>query len=279
MVPATNIKPRFVDVNGYPLAYVEAGTGSPALLLIHGSMSDYRSWENQMVPLSARLRTLAVSLRHCYPAQWDGTSGDFSVEQHAADVAAFVERMDLGPVHVIGHSRGGAVATLLAVQRSELIRTLILGDPGGFDALLPHTPEGTAMAQETANMFERLRHDLASTDPETAARNFSEALSGPSAWERRTPEARQVMLDNIRTGPPSEQRPQFTVDQIASIEAPVLAITGARSPPRYRTIFARMRGINPRVSPLVTIDNAAHAMQRDNPAAFNAAVLAFLGTE
>jgi pimeloyl-ACP methyl ester carboxylesterase len=84
------------------------------------------------------------------------------------------------------------------------------------------------------------------------------------------------MLDNIRTGPASAQRPHFTLAQIASLTMPILAITGAASPPRYRAMFAKMRNANPRVSGLVTIAAAAHAMQRENPAAFNAAVLAFV---
>lgn len=267
---------RFIDVNGYRLAYVAEGTNAPALLLIHGSMSDYRAWHNQLGPFSARYRTLAVSLRHCYPERWDGIGDDFTVEQHAEDLAAFIVRMNLAAVHVVGHSRGGAVAMQLALQRPDLVRTLVLADPGGLEALLPDTPEGKKMAQESQEMFARLRRNLSTTDPETAARDFVESLSGPGAWNRRTPEQRQVMLDNIRTGPASAQRPHFTFAQTASIAAPILALTGAASPPRYLTMFDRMRSVNAGLSPVVTIDGAGHGMQRDNPAAFNAAVLDFV---
>ena len=57
---------------------------------------------------------------------------------------------------------------------------------------------------------------------------------------------------------------------------PILAITGAASPPRYRTMLETMREANPRVAPVTTIAAAAHAMQRENPTAFNAAVLDFV---
>lgn len=277
-IPAwpTGERTRFCEVHGYRLAYVEAGTSRPALLLVHGSMSDYRSFQAQVAPLSVHARTIAVSLRHSYPERWDGRGDDFSVERHADDLGEFIVAQRLGPVHLLGHSRGGAVALELALRRPACIRTLLLADPGGLEALLPDTPEGRAMARQTLEMFARLRANLAAKDEETAAREFVEDLNGPGAWERRSAEQRQVLLDNLRTGPACAQRPAFTPAQVASLAVPILAITGSGSPARYRLIFEAMRRLNPNVSSLVTIDGAGHAMHRDRPAEFNAAVAAFL---
>jgi pimeloyl-ACP methyl ester carboxylesterase len=124
-------------------------------------------------------------------------------------------------------------------------------------------------------MFARLRENLANGDEVAAARAFVEDLNGPGAWERRTPEQRQMLLDNIRTGPACAQRPSFTPAQIASLAVPILPVTGAHSPPRYRAMFDAMRRLNPRVEPTLTIEGAAHAMHRERPAAFNDAVVAF----
>jgi len=84
------------------------------------------------------------------------------------------------------------------------------------------------------------------------------------------------MLDNVRTGPACAERPAFTPEQVASLAMPVLAITGAASPARYRPMLEAMRALNPRVAPIVTIDGAAHAMQRERPDAFNAALREFI---
>jgi len=189
---------QFVDIDGQRFTYVEAGTDAPALLLVHGSTSDYRSWQHQVRPFAARFRTIAVSLRHCYPEQWDGIGDDFTVERHAEDLAAFIDRRRLGAIHVAGHSRGGCVALALALRRPELVRTLVLADPGALDGLLPDTSEGTRMARETAQMFAQLRANLANADHETAAREFVDALNGPGTWNRRTPEQRQLVLDKHR---------------------------------------------------------------------------------
>ena len=267
---------RFRTVNGYPLAYVEAGTRLPTVLLVHGSINDCRSFEEQIAPLAAHARTVAVSLRHAYPERWNGDGGDFTVEQHAADLAAFVKAEALGPAHVVGHSRGGAVALELALRHPQAVRTLVLADPGGLESLLPPSEEGEAMARQSSEMFARLRENLATGDEVGALARFVEDLNGPGAWERRTPQQRQVMLDNVRTGPACAQRPSFTHEQIASLAMPILPVTGAKSPARYRLVLDALRELSRDAAPVVTIENAAHAMHRENPAAFNAAVRDFI---
>lgn len=270
------IQAQFIDIDGYPIAYVEAGTGFPALILVHGSVSDYRAWTNQLSAFSIGYRTIAVSLRHCYPERWDGRGSDFSVGRHADDLAMFIHGKRLGAVHLVAHSRGGAVALDLALRRPELVRTLVLADPGGLEGLLPDTLEGQRMAGETARMFARLRDDLATRDATAAAREFVDALGGPGTWIGRTREQQQLVLDNIHTGPACEQRPRFTQAQISSVAVPILLVTGAASPARYAAILAAMKKANPKVSGIVSIENAAHAMNRENPTAFNSAVLDFL---
>jgi pimeloyl-ACP methyl ester carboxylesterase len=87
-----------IDVDGYPLTYVERGTGVP-LILVHGSTADYRAWNTVLEPLAARYRVIAPNLRHYYPEPWKGDGGSFSAEQHADDLAELVKTLKLGKVH------------------------------------------------------------------------------------------------------------------------------------------------------------------------------------
>jgi len=268
----------FFDHAGYPLAYRETGKGEP-LILIHGSMSDYRSWMLQIPAFSAKYRTIALSLRHSYPEAWNG-KGAYSVGLHADDTAAFIRGMGLKSAHIVGHSRGGAVAMVLALRYPDLVKSLILAEPAGLEGLLPDTPEGKRMAAESAAQFAKLARDVAAGDMVKAAREFVDSLGGPGAWEKRMPEARQVLLDNIGTGPACAERPYFTRDEIAGIKSPTLLLTGERSPPRYRASMTDMQACNKaKILPLVTIPGAAHSMQRDNPDAFDAEVLKFLAAQ
>jgi pimeloyl-ACP methyl ester carboxylesterase len=87
-----------------------------------------------MEPFGASYRTISVSLRHHYPERWNGSGEDFSIRQHGEDLASFIKRLDSGPVHLVGHSRGGDVALRIAKTHPELLRSLVLVDPAPLDS-------------------------------------------------------------------------------------------------------------------------------------------------
>src|ERR1700755_3244317 len=103
-------------VNGYDMAYLEIGQGRP-LVCVHGTLGDFRTWSAVLGPLSKQHRVIAISLRRFFPEHWDGSGGRYCIEQHIADVIAFIEQIDLGPVDLMGHSRGGYIAFRVARQR------------------------------------------------------------------------------------------------------------------------------------------------------------------
>lgn len=262
---------RSVEVNGYPITYQETGSGDP-LVLVHGSLNDYRIWYAQVPEFAKKYRVISLSLRHYYPEKWDGKSEDFSVTRHAADVAALIEKLGLGKVNLLGHSRGGAVVLMVAKEHPELIKTLILEDASGMERLLPDTPEAQKMASETKELVAGLRRNLADGNLEKAAQEFTDGLGGPGTWAKRSQAQKQILLDNMGTGVDSGERGNVTCADIAKFKFPVLTLTGERSPKRYPEAFAAAHRCNAAIPAPIVIPNAAHAMNRENPEAFNAAV-------
>ena len=263
------------ELNGYPLTYQVTGAGEP-LVLVHGSLNDYRIWYAQVPEFAKKYRVITMSLRHYFPEKWDGKGDDFSVSQHAEDVAALIKQLGLSKVHLLGHSRGGAVVLMVAKAHPELIRSLILEDASGMEGLLPDTPESRKMASETKELVGGLRRNLADGNVEKAAQEFTDGLGGPGTWAKRSPAQRQILLDNMGTGVDSGERGNITCANIAKFDFPVLTLTGERSPKRYAEAFAAAHRCNAAVSAPIVIPNAAHAMNRENPEPFNAAVLEFL---
>ncbi len=164
---------KCLQVNGYPIVYRDAGKGVP-LVLVHGSLTDYRVWQSNIDVFSAKHRVIAPSLRHFYPEPWDGAGGSFSVQQHAEDIAIFARTLNLGKVHLLGWSRGGSVVVEVAKHHPEIVRTLIFED-GGIELPVEETPESAEAAAFTTTLLQTLRSNIRRGDLPRAASAFVEA--------------------------------------------------------------------------------------------------------
>jgi pimeloyl-ACP methyl ester carboxylesterase len=263
-------------VNGYDMTFVERGAGTP-LVLVHGTFCDYRYWSQQMAPFGARYRTLAVSLRHCWPEHWDGRGDDFTVQQHEADVSGFIAALDAGPVHLLGHSRGGHIAFHLAHNHPELIRTLTLVEPGG--ALAPDLEESLPPAEPIllgplyAEAADRIRRG----EVDEGLKPAIDVIGGPGTWGRTPEPQKQMLRDNARTmlGQIKENRAPFARADAEAIRAPTLLLAGELSPASFHRILDGLATAIGDVRRAV-IPGASHSSNIANPQAFAREVLAFL---
>src|SRR5437763_12096703 len=170
---------KYLRVNDHDMAYIEVGNGRP-LVCVHGTFNDFRCWSPVLGPLSRKHRVIALSLRHFFPEQWDGRGGKFTIAQHVADVIGFIEALQGGPVDLWGHSRGGHIAFRVAQQRPELLRRLILAEPGGeLDASLRQAePIQQTRTQRVADAVER----VAAGDLDGGLKVYIDSLSGDGTW-------------------------------------------------------------------------------------------------
>lgn len=98
--------------------------GVPVVLL-HGFPQDSRSWD-RLAPLLHRrgFRTLAPDLRGCSVGARPRSRWAYRSAELNQDVVALIEQAGLGPVHLVGHDWGAAVAWGVAAQRPDRVRTL-----------------------------------------------------------------------------------------------------------------------------------------------------------
>ncbi len=134
-----------IQVNGITLNYIERGQGD-TVLLVHGTAGDYRTWDGQIEAFSRDHRVISYSRRYHYPNGWPPTASSFSAVIHAEDLAALIQRLDVGPVHLVGHSFGAFISLLVARENPELVRSLTLAEPPVM-SLVATTPVGDALVQ------------------------------------------------------------------------------------------------------------------------------------
>src|SRR5262245_35707642 len=215
---------KVAPVNGYEMAYVERGAGVP-LILVHGSGVDYRYFANQMEPLSAKYRTIAVSLRRYYPEPWRG-EGDFSLNQPAADLVAFIRSLGAGPVHLVGHSRGGTTALYATRMAPELIRSLTFADGGlGMPAFAPDDP---VVRDRRTTALRAMAEKLSKGETDAGLEIFVDFVNGPGAWKTTPDGTRQSLRDNAWTLAAAEADTAtwapFTCDDAKRLDVPVLLL-------------------------------------------------------
>lgn len=127
------------------------GAGAPALVVLHGLLGSSRNWQSAGAALAARgPRVVALDLRNHGESPWADACGHAEM---ARDVAAWIERSGLAPVHLLGHSLGGKVAMRLAADRPDLVARLTVVD------IVPRDYPGRLRVE-----FEAMRQlDLAAT--------------------------------------------------------------------------------------------------------------------
>ncbi|WP_181701459.1 alpha/beta fold hydrolase [Chthonobacter albigriseus] len=110
--------------------------GRPPIVLLHGFAGDALGWTNVQLALARRRRSIAFDL----PGH--GRAFDWPEAGHAGVAAkAVTESLDglgLPRIHLVGHSMGGAVASLIALRTPQRLASLTLVAPGGFGTEINH---------------------------------------------------------------------------------------------------------------------------------------------
>lgn len=129
--------------------YEQAGAGDP-LLLLHGGLGTAQLHFYREIPRFAEsYRVIAPDLRGYGASSPPRTFPPGFYQRDAADMAALLEQVADGPAHVLGWSDGGIVALVLATQRPELVRSLVI--VGGQARILPQERAGWSRLTDTSH--------------------------------------------------------------------------------------------------------------------------------
>jgi pimeloyl-ACP methyl ester carboxylesterase len=200
-------------------------------------MSSSRQWEGLMKRLQHSYRVTALDL-HGYghgPELAAGTA--FSLDQEIEILADVVAQMD-GPIHLVGHSYGGAVAIKAAQVYGERVRSLILYEPVVFSALFAVSADQPASV-EVSRLIEDIQADYRCGDLFHAAQRFIDYWSGPGTWENiplqkklGLSEKIPVVLANFEALVSDPN----ALAGMASIQVPTLYLSGRESPASVQII-------------------------------------------
>lgn len=266
-----------IEVNGTNLSYIEKGKGDP-VVLVHGTLGDFRSWELQMDAFAKKYRTISYSRRYHYPNEC-GTETDYSAHLHADDLSAFLSALGLRSAHIVGNSYGAYTALFLATSYPEQIRSLVLSEPPVLP-LLEKNEEGSALRIDfLEKIWQPAGEALQQGETEKGVKIFVDGVVSEGAFDSFPKEVRDLILDNaceFKAETASKDFwTTFTCEDAEHIITPTLLLTGERSLKMLKLVMDELEHCVPD-NEFVTVPSSSHETASENPEAYNQIVLDFL---
>jgi len=270
---STEPEVKRIFINGDSIHYIDMGKGDP-VVFVHGALGDYRTWRAQVDNFAEKHRVIAYSRRYAWPNQQTMIdSSKHAFASHANDLAEFLKKLNLEPVHLVGHSSGAYIALLVAIDHPELVRSLMLGEPPIMSLLPPPAPNNV-------NPFAQAVEAFANNEQEKAVSYFLAVVTGNSSYFSRLPQFdREIMMMNTQEARANitiqNIMPPITCDDLKKINCPVLLLGGDKSPLFLPLIINKMEPCLSKKEK-ATLPNTSHGLAYENPSEFNKVVLGFI---
>lgn len=219
---------KFIDVAGTRVRYLEAGSGSP-LLLVHGLGHSSTSWRRVIPGLIASHRVIAPDLPG-FGGSDAPADASYDPEYFARIVDAALEALSLDRVDAVGHSAGGLTLLLDAFRSRSRYCKLVLVDPAGF------TPAPDNLLGTAASSLARLLVSIPRNRPLSRAL-YSTAFFDASRVDEETVD--ELVLRGSNLAQKAAVRRAFGKyfdfcrrlgpfhERIASLEMPIFVIWGS----------------------------------------------------
>lgn len=281
-----------IRIDSTAFEYKECGEGE-SLILVHGSASDYRTWDGQFDEFSEHFRTTLYSRRYHWPNKKIPAGADYAMSQQVNDLAKLIQSFDAVPAHLVGHSYGAFLCLLVAIKHPDLVRSMVLAEPPVLTLFVSNTPKPTEllklMVTRPLTALAIIKLGITGLAPakkaarngemEKAMRLFGRSVLGPKFYKNLS-ESRheQIRANAIKAELLGSGFVSLQPNDLRQLACPTLFINGAQSPNVFHYFIDRLCELLPHAKRR-QIPHASHNMHEDNSGAFNQEVLSFLKQE
>jgi haloalkane dehalogenase len=254
--------PRYVDVEGLRMAYVEAGAGDP-ILLLHGEPT-WSYLYRHMIPELARVgRVIAPDLVGFGRSDKPVAQNAYTYRSHARWLREFIEKLDLGSITMVCQDWGGLLGLRILSQAPERFRRVVAMNTGISPGVVRDEAfmawRRFALRAESLDVGRLINRTLVNrklSEEERAAYDApfpsKQYQTGALVFPRLVP---------IRYDHPGAYDNRIAIERLRQLDVPVLLIWGkhdkitAAAEPHLRSIFRNL-------APTIWLD-AGHFIQED----------------
>jgi haloalkane dehalogenase len=277
-LPGFAYEPRYVEVEGLRMAYVEAGTGDP-ILCLHGEPT-WGFLYRHMIPVLAEAgRVIVPDLIGFGRSDKPAADNAYSYRSHARWLRRFIEALDLRRTTLVCQDWGGLLGLRVLARMPERFARLVAmntglpaGEPPGEAFMRWRLFSQRQRALDVPAMMRRAVRSRTLADAE------AEAYGAPfPSAEYQTAALVFPRLVPIRPDHPGAYENRIAAETLKSLDLPVLlpwadgdAITG----PWEAALRATFRN----VAPPLTITGAGHFIQEDKGEEVARQIVMWLGS-
>jgi pimeloyl-ACP methyl ester carboxylesterase len=268
--------PHITTDDRVKLYYEEAGSGVP-IVFVHEFAGDYRSWEPQVRYFSRRYRCIAFNARGWPPSDVPEDVSRYSQARACDDIRSVLDALKIDKAHVVGCSMGGLATLHFGLTYPARTRSLLAAGAGYGS----EPSEREKFRAESVVIAAKLEKDGMAAFAESYAH-------GPARvqYENKDPrgfaEFKAMLAEHSAKGAANTQlgvqrkRPSVydLEEKLTASRVPMLIVTGDEDwPCLLPNVFIKQTCPT---AALLVIPNSGHAINIEEPAAFNAALADFL---
>jgi 2-hydroxy-6-oxonona-2,4-dienedioate hydrolase len=265
---------RYVQAGPLRTRCLETGSGSEALILLHGSGGHLETYTRNVLPLGERYRVFAIDMiGHGFT---DKPDYDYEISHYVRHLVDFMDAMDIGKAHLSGESLGGWVAARFAIDHPDRLGRLILNTAGGL----------TANADVMRRIYDLSMKAVTEADRENVRKRLEWLMHDPAVVTDDLTETRLrvytqpgfvTAMEHILCLQLMDIRLPNLLDEAAlkTVAAPTLVIWTSHDPTGAVEVGQKFADLIPDAA-LVVMDGCGHWPQYEDAPLFNRLVLDFL---
>lgn len=269
----------YAEAQGANIWYQESGSGLP-ILFIHEFGADHRDWEDQVRFFSRDYRCITYAARGYPPSDVPSEPKSYGQDFAVADAVAVLNHLAIERSHIVGLSMGAFAALLLGIRHPERATSLVIAGVGSGSPQQDQVPfrancatlgdrliaEGWAAgaAEETGHSPTRIQ--LKKKDPRGWAAYIARLAEHSGLGTGLTMKHFQGERDSVFDWE----------EKLRLMEVPTLLAVGDEDGPCLET-NVWLKSVLPNAG-LWTCPHTGHALNLEEPAAFNRAVTDFMST-
>ena len=275
------VLPSEHDVNVAQLRfrYLDWGTkGLRPILFLHGGALTAHTWDLCCLALRDEFHCIALDQRGHGDTDW-APDADYSIGAQREDIRGFADRLGLDRFVLVGQSMGAINGLAFAVTHPERLSALVMIDAGPEvrrrgSSRIREFVNGGAKPETLEEIIERALAFNPRRDPQILRRSLMHNLrrQPDGSWSWKYDRSRFQRLDHDTYL--AERR--RLADNLAKVTCPALVIRGAESDVFHQDDAERLAKNFPD-GRQITIAQAGHTVQGDNPKDLVAALREFLG--